>query len=35
LKIELENVQRVEKTKDAIEGMTALIEKREPVFTGE
>ena len=35
LKIELENVQRVEKTKDAIEGMTALIEKRDPVFTGE
>jgi enoyl-CoA hydratase/carnithine racemase len=35
LKIEMENAQRVEKTKDAKEGIAALIEKREPVFTGE
>jgi enoyl-CoA hydratase/carnithine racemase len=35
LKIELEAVQQVQKTKDAREGMAALIEKREPVFIGE
>jgi enoyl-CoA hydratase/carnithine racemase len=35
LKIELETVQQVQKTKDAREGMAALVEKREPVFTGE
>lgn len=35
LKIELEDVQRLFKTKDAKEGITAFIEKREPVFTGE
>jgi enoyl-CoA hydratase/carnithine racemase len=35
LKIEREGSQRVEKTKDAMEGTTAFIQKREPVFTGE
>jgi enoyl-CoA hydratase/carnithine racemase len=35
LKIEEEGWERVEKTKDAKEGVTAFIEKREPVFTGE
>jgi len=35
VKIELEGSQRVSKTKDAIEGAIAFIEKREPVFTGE
>jgi len=35
LKIEREGSRRVEKTKDAIEGTTAFIQKREPVFTGE
>jgi enoyl-CoA hydratase/carnithine racemase len=35
LKIEREGSRRVEKTKDAREGMTAFIQKREPVFTGE
>jgi enoyl-CoA hydratase/carnithine racemase len=35
LKIEREGSRRVEKTKDAVEGMTAFIQKREPVFTGE
>ena len=35
LRIEREGSQRVEKTKDAMEGMTAFIQKREPVFTGE
>jgi len=35
LKIEREGSRRVEKTKDAREGMTAFIQKREPVFIGE
>jgi enoyl-CoA hydratase/carnithine racemase len=35
LKIELEDVQPLFKTKDAKEGIKAFIEKREPVFTGE
>jgi enoyl-CoA hydratase/carnithine racemase len=35
LRIEEEGWQRVEKTKDAKEGIKAFIEKREPVFTGE
>jgi len=35
LKIEEEGWLRVEKTKDAKEGIKAFIEKREPVFTGE
>jgi enoyl-CoA hydratase/carnithine racemase len=35
IKIELAGSQRVAKTKDAMEGMIAFIEKREPVFTGE
>jgi enoyl-CoA hydratase/carnithine racemase len=35
LKIELEGSRRVSKTKDAVEGAMAFIEKREPVFTGE
>jgi len=35
LKIELEGSQRVSKTKDAMEGAIAFIEKREAVFTGE
>jgi len=35
LKIELQGMQRVGKTKDAMEGMIAFVEKREAVFTGE
>jgi enoyl-CoA hydratase/carnithine racemase len=35
LKIELAGSQRVGKTKDAMEGMIAFIQKREPVYTGE
>jgi len=35
VKIELEGSQRVSRTKDAMEGAMAFIEKREPVFTGE
>ncbi len=35
LKIELAGSQRVMKTKDAMEGMLAFVQKREPVFTGE
>jgi enoyl-CoA hydratase/carnithine racemase len=35
VKIELEGSQRVSKTKDAVEGAMAFIEKREPVFKGE
>ncbi|MBM4445974.1 MAG: enoyl-CoA hydratase [Chloroflexi bacterium] len=35
LKIELAGSQRVAKTKDAMEGMIAFIQKREPVYTGE
>jgi len=35
VKIELEGSQRVGKTKDAVEGMMAFIEKREAVFKGE
>ena len=35
LKIELEGSQRVSKTKDAMEGAIAFIEKREPVYRGE
>jgi enoyl-CoA hydratase/carnithine racemase len=35
IKIELEGSQRVSKTKDAIEGAMAFIEKREPVYKGE
>lgn len=35
LKVELEGSQRVGKTKDAVEGMMAFIEKREAVFKGE
>ncbi len=35
LKIELAGSQRVSKTKDAIEGAMAFIQKREPVFKGE
>jgi enoyl-CoA hydratase/carnithine racemase len=34
-KIELEGSQRVSKTKDAMEGAIAFIQKRDPVFTGE
>jgi enoyl-CoA hydratase/carnithine racemase len=35
VKIELEGSQRVSKTKDAVEGAMAFIEKREPIFKGE
>ena len=35
VKIELEGSQRVSKTKDAMEGAMAFIEKREPVYKGE
>ncbi|MEE8620192.1 MAG: enoyl-CoA hydratase-related protein [Dehalococcoidia bacterium] len=35
VRIELEGSQRVSKTKDAMEGAIAFIEKRDPVFTGE
>jgi enoyl-CoA hydratase/carnithine racemase len=35
VKIEREGSQRVTKTKDAMEGMIAFVQKREPVFTGE
>ncbi|MGA2670309.1 MAG: enoyl-CoA hydratase-related protein [Dehalococcoidia bacterium] len=35
VKIELEGSQRVSKTKDAMEGAIAFIQKREPVFKGE
>jgi enoyl-CoA hydratase/carnithine racemase len=35
VRIELEGSQRVSRTKDAMEGAMAFIEKREPVFTGE
>jgi len=35
LKIELAGSQRVMKTKDAMEGMLAFVQKREPVYTGE
>jgi len=35
IKIELAGSQRVAKTKDAMEGMIAFIQKREPVYTGE
>jgi enoyl-CoA hydratase/carnithine racemase len=35
IKIELEGSQRVSKTKDAVEGAMAFIEKREPVYKGE
>ena len=35
LRIELEGLRQVQKTKDATEGMTAFVQKREPVFQGE
>lgn len=35
LKIELEGSRQVQKTKDAMEGMMAFAQKREPVFKGE
>jgi enoyl-CoA hydratase/carnithine racemase len=35
IKIELEGSQRVSKTRDAVEGAMAFIEKREPVYKGE
>jgi enoyl-CoA hydratase/carnithine racemase len=35
VKIELEGSQRVSKTKDAMEGTMAFIQKRDPVFKGE
>ena len=35
LKVELEGSKRVMKTKDAMEGMIAFAQKREPVFKGE
>jgi enoyl-CoA hydratase/carnithine racemase len=35
LRIELEHSRRVMNTKDAVEGMTAFTQKREPIFKGE
>ena len=35
IRIELEGSQRVSKTRDAVEGAMAFIEKREPVYKGE
>jgi enoyl-CoA hydratase/carnithine racemase len=35
VKIELEGSQRVSRTKDAMEGAMAFIQKREPVYKGE